>query len=147
MKKRKRKKKFCPYCQENEIDMYSKRCWSCYLKAGNKTTFKTGYTPWNKGLHGEANPQWRGGRKRVGYGKNFCRELVENVLGRKLKSRECVHHINFNVTDDRHENLLVCSKSYHVTLHNRIRGKKLVDYFKALPGGILYEKPLAKEGE
>lgn len=45
------------------------------------------------------------------------RRVVSEVLGRKLRSFEVVHHINGNHEDNRNFNLLVCSKEYHQWLH------------------------------
>jgi hypothetical protein len=47
--------------------------------------------------------------------------IAEKVLGRKLNKGEVVHHINCDKTDNRLENLLVCTHRYHLQLHARMR--------------------------
>jgi hypothetical protein len=50
------------------------------------------------------------------------RRIAENVLGRRLKRTEVVHHINGDHNDNRNCNLLVCSNVYHSWLHSKLRG-------------------------
>jgi len=50
-------------------------------------------------------------------GKIYARHLMENEIGRKLKTEEQVHHINGNTLDDRIENLLIVSNVEHLKIH------------------------------
>lgn len=81
---------------------------------------------------GDKNLNWKGCKalykKKSGKIKKMSHIIAEKSLGRKLKSSkplygnsEIVHHINQNNTDNRRENLLICTSSYHVYLHNRMR--------------------------
>lgn len=53
-------------------------------------------------------------------------EIAENVLGRPLKGGECVHHINMDTLDNRHSNLLICDRTYHMWLHQEY-GRKFAE--------------------
>lgn len=63
---------------------------------------------------------------KLGYRKR-CRLMMEKKLNRRLKRKECVHHINGITHDDRIENLVIISISKHATIHGKQRkGKKYV---------------------
>jgi len=47
------------------------------------------------------------------------RYIMEQFIGRQLKSNEHVHHINHNKSDNRIENLQIMNPSEHVKLHTR----------------------------
>ena len=85
---------------------------------------------------GENNPNWNGGEKNHnGYMyllKPDCpcsdnqgyisehRYIAYKALGRCLKRNEVLHHIDEDRTNNLHENLLICSNSYHVGLHRKM---------------------------
>ena len=50
-------------------------------------------------------------------GQLLHRKIMEEILGRKLKRSEVVHHINQNRTDNRPKNLQVMSIGEHIKYH------------------------------
>jgi recombinational DNA repair protein (RecF pathway) len=50
------------------------------------------------------------------------RVIAEKILGRPLKSREVIHHVDCNPANNAHDNLVICpNQSYHMLLHLRQR--------------------------
>ena len=113
----------------------------------NKTAFKKGSIPWNKGTKGIMKSNvgnFKKGIKPHNYlpiGTENTRidqngtkrryiKIKENTWieyskyiwlksGRKIKKNYCLHHINLDSSDDRLENLLYVSRQEHPKLHNR----------------------------
>lgn len=56
-------------------------------------------------------------RKRNGIKQDLHRAIMEEHLGRKLKSGEVVHHINGDKRDNRLDNLQVMTLSEHSRIH------------------------------
>ena len=53
------------------------------------------------------------------------RLVIENKIGRRLKTDEVVHHINENKLDNRIENLELMTREEHTSHHSNLR--KLVE--------------------
>lgn len=92
---------------------------------------------------GEHSPQWRGGRYTSnGYvmvltpdhphadDKGYVEEhrlVAERAIGKILPREAVVHHGNSIRNDNRRENLVICpNQSYHMGIHNRMRGRAAV---------------------
>ena len=54
------------------------------------------------------------------------RYIAEGIIGRRLKRRETIHHINEAITDNRPENLyLFQTNNDHLIYHNKLRYGKV----------------------
>lgn len=64
--------------------------------------------------------------KREGYVARY-RLVAEEMLGRRLRRGEVVHHLNGIKDDDRRENLQVMSTSDHAKLHHQQGNYPILD--------------------
>jgi hypothetical protein len=147
--------KKCPICGKKFIVRPSD------IKAGNgKRCSKECYWKWRKGqLIGKKNPHWNGGRSLAGSSKfpyvviynpqhprhekrGYVLEhrlIMEEHLGRLLKIKEVVHHINGDGLDNRLENLILFpSQAEHIKYH-----AQLGDLFEV---GKYWHSKKAKQG-
>lgn len=84
-------------------------------------------------LGGELSPSWKGGRRAYPSRKGYImlnvgpkrrmlehRYVMEKHIGRKLTSKEVVHHLNENPSDNRIENLVLCKSAgeHHAKYHS-----------------------------
>ena len=71
---------------------------------------------WNGGImeHSDGYTYQLVGVKRY---KGMHRIIMENHIGRKLKSKEIIHHINENKRDNRIGNLQIVSRAEHIRIH------------------------------
>lgn len=79
----------------------------------------------------------RGGYVRINTGSGTRKDehiiIAERVLDRPLKKNEVVHHINGNKTDNRNDNLLICTRSYHNWLHGEMCRRYQIEHFGEKP--------------
>ena len=123
-------------CNECEKIQYK---FPCYVKdrTHNFCCRKCKHTYDSKNLNGKNNPSWKGGRIKVigGYIRVSApkhpncdsmgyvlehRLLIEKKIGRYLTSKEIIHHINGNTSDNKIENLQIVTRAEHNRIHKEL---------------------------
>lgn len=88
-----------------------------YYDNSGKNNPMYGKTPWNYNPNGSPR---KDGYIRITVGgkrKLYHREVVEQFLGRPLRSDEIVHHLDGDNTNNDINNLTVMTQSEHINLH------------------------------
>lgn len=86
-------------------------------------------------LKGEGNPNWKGGKSITSHGYVVVRQenkyryehrvLMEKEIGRRLASKEEVHHKNGDKLDNRLENLMLCKDGLEHRVNHRRKERML----------------------
>jgi hypothetical protein len=95
------------------------------LRALERTGTKTRSISDAKSLRSRGNRRVDNGYITVCHGKGLRKKehvlIAEKILGRALNKNEVVHHIDGNTLNNKNDNLLICTRSYHTWLHWRIK--------------------------
>jgi endogenous inhibitor of DNA gyrase (YacG/DUF329 family) len=117
---RKRAVKICPVCgKEFEVFWHDRNktiyCSNkCRLYALHRNKIK-------KIINEEFYVNSRGYISKFGsWGRGYHVEIMEKMIGRKLKKNESVHHINLDKQDNSIENLLLLTENEHQKLHGKL---------------------------
>jgi len=119
----------CCWCGEGVYKSLSRLKRKAFCSIDCKSKYASKYAS------GENHSCWKLGEHINNYGYRIVhckpehRTIVENIIGRKLKKDEIVHHINGNKTDNRNTNFLLCSRSYHADLHKTMASRYQQEHF------------------
>ena len=77
---------------------------------------------------GDKHFRWTGGS--YDWYHKEARKIMENHIGRKLKTKESVHHKDGDYTNNQIENLVILQKKEHHKHHTRLRNRNKRGEFK-----------------
>jgi len=119
-----------------------RRCGQPFVRRISPVTVRRGHgwfcsTACSTAFHRTGRPSnnWRGGKHPDGNGYTLLyrpddplasasgylkehRLIASAAIGRPLRAREVVHHVNGDRTDNRPQNLVICTQAYHRLLHH-----------------------------
>ena len=111
------KEYICEICGKNFIDKNTTKRRFCSMECAVEGKSYTKSSSWKGGRHIGS-----GGYIRItlpnGSRIREHRFVYEKFLGRKLKRSEHIHHIDGNKTNNKLDNLLLCSNKEHFKVHN-----------------------------
>lgn len=114
-------KKICPVCKKefyflvhdkNKRKYCSHKCWLTKLAIYQRKKIKNGVLDNNFYINSAGYISRFGSE-----GKGYHREIIENIIGEKIKKDECVHHIDLDKKNINKNNLLLMAKNKHQLLH------------------------------
>lgn len=113
----------------NERDMKCKVCDSEVLAKGLCRRHYLKNRKYGEPVHGIEYNERNIGSINNGYrmihGKSEHRQIIEEILGKKIPSKSVVHHIDGERSNNKKDNLILCDSSgYHKILHTRAEALK-----------------------
>ncbi len=56
---------------------------------------------------------------------------MQSVLHRSPQKNEVLHHIDGNPANNNHDNLIICTQSYHISVFHNKNAERIIGYMRS----------------